>query len=299
MRKKPYDSEELFEAICNKLKEKGLMPKTLDYSLPCRDKYPVDSYEVAIRNNLDYGGSEGIYLTLRLYLCGEEKPFGTFKTLGETREDMIEMATLLANFVTEFRDFVDENIDDFTWRGFEVYPMKEDGTAENGGWECAKLEWALERKNQLLEKHDRVFIRDNKTRKITEYEKFRPFKTDDCQWLLHKDGNAYTFAEVRYVGTGYAAYQGSVDLDDISEGDRIEYAIPYYDPTTSGAENAYEELKRVNGNAADQILAECIFEQWSNGSLSKVTATCEDEEDAMALLDEYVNAFVRRNGGAA
>lgn len=295
MRKKPYHSEELFEVLCTKLKEKGQMPENLEYSLPCREKYLVDTYEVVIHNNLDFGGNEGIYLNLRLYLRGEEKQFGTFKTLGETREDMIEMATLLANFITEFRDFVGDNMDDFSWDGYEVNALKEDGSKESWGWECATLEKALERKDQLLEKHGRVVIRDNRTRKETLYENtFKPFKTDDLQWLITREGKSYTFAEVRKYFSAqhddfrFAAFKATIDLEDYSEEDKNQVAEYYYN-------DGWNEVKRTYGNNSDQIIAECAFEMLQSGDIERVTLPFADEDEAMKALDLYVE----RIGGAA
>ncbi len=291
MRKKPYDSEELFEVLCAKLKEKGQMPENLDYSLPCRDKYPVDTYEVAIRNNLDYGGSEGIYLDLRLYLRGEERQFGTFKTLAEDREGMVEMGKLLGNFVAEFRSYLNENIDDFTWDGFDVHGLKEDGAKEGWGYECATLERALDRKTELLRKYSKVMIRDNRTRKETIYvAPFKPFKTDDGQMLIKVDGRSYTFAEVRECWADeehdedyYAVFSATVDLKDYDEAETDAILHRFYPGGRKEVKDTYKESE-------DQIIAECIFEELGFDCVSRVSEGTGDEDGAIRLLEEYAEA---------
>ena len=55
---------DLFNKICDILKEKGTFPEILDYALAESTPIPITTYEFSLKNNLDYGGSEGIYLDL-------------------------------------------------------------------------------------------------------------------------------------------------------------------------------------------------------------------------------------------
>lgn len=60
---KPMTTDDLFNDICDSLKEKGKWPEILDYALGDRWKnVELKTDEFEIKENLDYGGSEGIYL---------------------------------------------------------------------------------------------------------------------------------------------------------------------------------------------------------------------------------------------
>lgn len=166
---KPMTTEEYFDKVCGILKEKDMMPDILDYGLATHDPVPMKTYEFNIRNNLDYGGSEGIYLDLWIeYYEDREKRtsgVGTFKTLREDREAMHIMANLLADFVVEERAYVNANLDDFTWEGADVHPCDANGKRISCGWSCGSMESALKKKDELLKKYPQVVVRDNATRK--------------------------------------------------------------------------------------------------------------------------------------
>lgn len=172
--KRPMTTEEFFNKICDILKAKELMPDILDYALPTHEPVPMKTYEFNIRNNLDYGGSEGIYIDLWIeYYQGNEriqKGLGTFKTLREDREGMQIMGRLLADFVVEEHSYVNTNLDDFTWEGADVHAVDENGNKLNWGYSCPSMEIALKKKNELLEKYPSVIVRDNATRKETVYK---------------------------------------------------------------------------------------------------------------------------------
>lgn len=78
---------------------------------------------------------------------------------------MHTMAALLADFILEERAYVNANLDDFTWEGVDVYPLDESGNRLKWGYSCNNMEVALKRKDELLEKHPQVIVRDNATRK--------------------------------------------------------------------------------------------------------------------------------------
>ena len=61
-RKRPMTTEELFNRINGILKEKGKLPDILDYGLAANSPIPIKNYEYGLKNKLDYGGNEGIYL---------------------------------------------------------------------------------------------------------------------------------------------------------------------------------------------------------------------------------------------
>ena len=172
--KRPMTTTEYFNEVCKILNDKGLMPENfLDYTLATRKAVPMKTYEFSVRNNLDYGGSEGIYLDLwiEFYEDGDKQicELGTFKTLLDGQEAMRTMAQLLADFMAEQHRFANEHLDDFTWTGTDVYPVGMNGTRLNYRYTYATMEKALIRKDELLQKCPCVVVRDNTTRKETRY----------------------------------------------------------------------------------------------------------------------------------
>lgn len=122
--KKLYTNKTLFYTIVEILKEKGMFLDILDYHLPASKEAEIKDYEWDCTADLKFGGSEGIYLDIYAegnMGIGEPKVrLGTFKTLREDREAFHQMAKLQADFLWEARDFVNHNIDDFTWCGYDV-----------------------------------------------------------------------------------------------------------------------------------------------------------------------------------
>ncbi len=174
MMESPMTTEELFEKINSILIEKGKIPDILDYSLATSNPIPIRTYEFDLRNSLNYGGNEGIYLDLWIeYRVENEKrraAIGTYKTLYEDDNAMHIMASLLANFIIEEHSYVNGNLDDFTWEGADVHALKENGERVNWGYTCGTMEAALKRKDELLKHHKKVVVRDNTTRKEKIYE---------------------------------------------------------------------------------------------------------------------------------
>ena len=62
--KKPMTTADLFNEIKTILKNKNMLPDILDYGIATSKPVPIRIYEFELKNNLDYGGSEGIYLDL-------------------------------------------------------------------------------------------------------------------------------------------------------------------------------------------------------------------------------------------
>ena len=171
--KRPMTTEEFFNTISYILEEQGKLPDILDYGLTTHKSIPLKTCEFNLKNNLDYGGSEGIYLDLWIeYFEGDERSMhdlGTFKTLLESDEAMHIMAALLADFVIEEHAYVNDNLDDFTWTGADVYMLDEKGKRLKGGFSCGCMENALKRKDELLKKYPQVAVRDNATRMETHF----------------------------------------------------------------------------------------------------------------------------------
>lgn len=166
---RPMTTQELFNRICDILEEKGKMPDILDYGIATSRPVPIRIYEFELKNNLDYGGSEGIYLDLWIEYYEDNEwirsDIGTFKTLDESREAMHTMAGLLADFIIEGTAYINANLDDFTWTGADVRAFDENGKRLNWCYSCSNMGNALEKKDELLKKYPQVTVRDNATRK--------------------------------------------------------------------------------------------------------------------------------------
>ena len=190
-RKRPMTTEELFDRIKGILKEKGKLPDILDYGLATHSPVAITNYEYGLKNKLDYGGSEGIYLDLWMEYSADGKrctrDLGTFKTLRTDDEAMHIMAALLADFIIEEYAYVNANLDDFTWgarhpgdvgsaptgverRGADVHVIEESGEKSKCGYSCRTMEAALKRKDELLMRYKKVIVRNNATRKEKIYE---------------------------------------------------------------------------------------------------------------------------------
>ena len=171
---RPMTTEELFEKINSILKEKSKIPDILDYGHATSNPIPIRTYEFDLRNSLNYGGNEGIYLDLWIeYQVENEKrraAIGTYKTLYEDDNAMHIMASLLANFIIEEYSYVNKNMDDFTWEGADVHALNENGEKMNWGYTCTTMESALKKKDELLKHHQQVVVRDNATRKEKIYK---------------------------------------------------------------------------------------------------------------------------------
>ena len=171
---RPMTTEELFEKINSILKEKSKIPDILDYGHATSNPIPIRTYEFDLRNSLNYGGNEGIYLDLWIeYRVENEKrraAIGTYKTLYEDDNAMHIMALLLADFIIEEHSYVNGNLDDFTWEGADVYALKENGERMNWGYTCGTMEAALKKKDELLKHHKKVVVRDNATRNEKIYK---------------------------------------------------------------------------------------------------------------------------------
>lgn len=166
---KPMTTCELFNKIRDILKEKEILPDILDYALADDEPVPIKTYQFRLKSDLSYGGSEGIYLYLWIeFLIGGKyckKGLGIFKTLREDREAMYIMSRLLADFIIEESAYVNENLEDFTWEGVEVYPADEPEKIFYFKYHCTNMEDALKRKDELLQKYSCVVVKENSTRK--------------------------------------------------------------------------------------------------------------------------------------
>lgn len=170
---RPVTTAEFFGQICRILEENGEMPEILDYHLPTSEPVLMTSSDFVLRENLDYGNSEGIYLDLHVKHLTDDKiwdtDLGTFKTLRDDPEAMRLMGCLLADFIVESRVYVRNHSDDFMWEGFKVYAFNVTGKPFPWSYLCHNREDVERQKEELLKKYPCVVIRDNETREEWTY----------------------------------------------------------------------------------------------------------------------------------
>lgn len=178
---RPMTTQELFNKVQGILKEKGLLPDILDYGIATSKPIPIRTYEFWLKDNLDYGGSEGIYLDLWIEYSEDDERIksgiGTFKTLDDSREAMRTMAALLADFIIEAYAYINAHIDGFTWTGVDVRAIDADGNRLTWCYSCSDMKSAMARKDILLGTYPQVAVRDNATRKEEVF--FRDAKEKD------------------------------------------------------------------------------------------------------------------------
>lgn len=154
MEKQHYNTETLFNIILGKLKSNNLIPSIIDYSSSCKQPVSIDTDEWDCIYRVEFGGSEGIYLTL--YLEGnldgdtERAKLGTFKTLYESKEAYKAMSELGVEFVFALSEFVDANPDSFCWTG---YSLRSDGEKDRLSMWCRTYESAMKRLRHYLSTH--------------------------------------------------------------------------------------------------------------------------------------------------
>lgn len=161
----PYTNRELFELINGQLKENGLLPEILDYASRETEPVQITTYEWDAIGIPNFGGSEGIYLDL--YADGivnresgraERKQIrlGTYKTLGEKKEDFLEMCRLLTEFVFALRSFVDSNMSSFTWEGFDLSFINANGKCLYGYSKVKSLDDCRKRLKEAMKRSERI-----------------------------------------------------------------------------------------------------------------------------------------------
>ena len=112
-RENPYTVEEFVQLILNKIGQQDF----LDYGLTKNKERLLDTYHFDFVSSLARGGSEGVYLDIGVeFESGERFCIITYKTLDTDKEAYQKMGKLLADFVFEATEFVNEYIDDFDFR---------------------------------------------------------------------------------------------------------------------------------------------------------------------------------------
>lgn len=173
-------NQDLFNEIVATVKESGAWPDNIDYALSNRDRIGLYNYEIDPCFILKAGSSEGYYLDLAIkgnYSLTEKHDIaflGTIKTLDVSREGVMKMATLYGECLLAYEKIVNDNLDAFTRKGFDLHFIDPSGKTINFGFSGFKtLEKALgkfqEYKTKWPEKYEKAIIRNNLTREEKIY----------------------------------------------------------------------------------------------------------------------------------
>ena len=98
--KRAISSVALFNAIVDRLKKENRWPEDMiDYALASDWRaFEIENEQFDIIGSADYGGSEGVYLDVRIDEYDKNRMFGTVKTLQEGIEPLRRFAVLGADF---------------------------------------------------------------------------------------------------------------------------------------------------------------------------------------------------------
>ena len=173
-------NQDLFNEIVTAVKESGTWPDIIDYALSDGDKVELYNYEFDPHFILKAGHSEGYYLDLAIkenYSLTEKydiASLGTIKTLDTSREGIMKMASLYGECLLAYEKIMNNNLDAFTRKGFDLHFIDPSGKPINFGFsEFKKLEKALEKfqeyKTKWPEKYAKAIIRNNLTREEKIY----------------------------------------------------------------------------------------------------------------------------------
>lgn len=195
MRETPYTNKELFDLICSKV----TLPKSiLDYAIPAQEAIKIASYDWDVWSSLNFGTSEGIYLDIGAEIRQPKHQiirFGTFKTLQTDLGAMREMGRLLADIVYATHDFINNNLDDFDWSGYQIRGI-EDGRLTSYAVTYPTFERAMNMLECAIGKYDAMQLYDRPQHRCTYYAKDSEGnlqKYDDMEKCLAATGSVDLF----------------------------------------------------------------------------------------------------------
>ena len=169
MRATPYTNNELFNRICDMV---TLPEGILDYAKPAPGRIPITGYNWDVWSSLRFGANEGIYLDIgAIFQPGNRIiRLGTFKTLQTDLDAMRKMGRLLADIVYMVRDFVNNNLDDFDWTGYEVRGIRNEKTDPHSVTYETR-EKALDTVRKTVDHYDAVQLYDRPAHRYEYYSK--------------------------------------------------------------------------------------------------------------------------------
>ena len=165
---RPYSPRKLGELLCDYIVQGGFDNSAkLDYFSPSYDdETEIKKETFEIYSITDFGSNEGIYTSFYIEYPGEKRiRLMCAKTLGESKEDYVNMHVMAANICYSFIKFVNRNLDSFIWYGYYLYYAIDKGVKKYC-W-CHSIESVYNNADDILQKHPnaRVYYIDCQTRK--------------------------------------------------------------------------------------------------------------------------------------
>ena len=105
-------------------------------------------------------------------------------------------------------------------------------------------------------------------------------QTDDDQWVKKICDKSFELVEIREWPDGYVVAYGEIDLNDYSKAEITSCVTGY-------GYASIEDVKDQYRSDANQVIAECLFEQTSElelGTLPSVITLA----DAVEIAEEYM-----------
>ena len=176
-RKRPYMARELFEEI---IRVAGKMPECID-SVSANNALSgstfIKYYEFNIETVVEYGSCEGCYLNVyikgrydeeinspRLYL-------GSFSSLNASDDAIRELYAYAAELFIKATQYINENIDDFSWLGYRLKLS----TEHNWAYEISSEEAVIRKIRELNRRGENIkniVITDLSTRKVLKSQNY-------------------------------------------------------------------------------------------------------------------------------
>lgn len=169
---------DLFYEIIAAVTESGKWPDVIEYYIPAYDT-PLLTYEFDPDFVLAPGAHEGYYLDLRIRGKATLKAgpstfieLGIIKTLETDANSVRQMAALYGECLIAYQKIMQDNLDAFTRKGYDIYYINEEGARIPFGiCEIENKEKALMCINRFKAedpvKYLRCIIRSNLTRRET------------------------------------------------------------------------------------------------------------------------------------
>ena len=168
---RPYSPRKLGELLCDYIVQGGFEESAkLDYFSPSDDdETEIKKETFDVFSITEFGSNEGIYTSFYIDYPGEKRiRLMCAKTLGESKEDYVNMHMMAANVCYSFYKFVDRNIDCFIWYGYDIsYTI---GDKEHSYCWSYSIERVEANAREILKKYPKakVFYVDCYTRKKCE-----------------------------------------------------------------------------------------------------------------------------------
>lgn len=146
----------------------------LDYYSPWRDETPILTENFRSYSITEFGSNEGIYTVFYIedYYGKWKYRLLTAKTLSQTEDAFVKMNEMAGYVCYKFNRFVDNNLDNFVWSGFDVSYTLPNGKEVLYCW-CSSLDRVANAANELRKSYGdtiKVYYIEKATRKKREYK---------------------------------------------------------------------------------------------------------------------------------